>query len=54
MNKHKQINIRPFEETLPGLGERVHIDPSAAVIGDVTLAHYVSIKDRYLAMREPS
>jgi carbonic anhydrase/acetyltransferase-like protein (isoleucine patch superfamily) len=35
--------IRPFDAKYPKIGERVYIDPSAVVIGDVTLADDVSI-----------
>jgi carbonic anhydrase/acetyltransferase-like protein (isoleucine patch superfamily) len=37
------MNIRPYLDTLPALGERVYIDPAATVIGRVTLADDVSI-----------
>lgn len=37
------MNIRPFSEYSPTLGERVYIDPSACVIGRVWLADDVSI-----------
>ncbi|MDP1604329.1 MAG: gamma carbonic anhydrase family protein [Legionella sp.] len=36
-------SIRPFESIYPTLGERVYIDPTAVVIGDVTLADDVSV-----------
>src|SRR5205814_2204661 len=35
--------IRPFKGTLPTLGERVYVDPSAQVIGDVTLGDHASV-----------
>lgn len=35
--------IRPFLKHLPKLGERVFVDPSAQVIGDVTLGDHASI-----------
>jgi carbonic anhydrase/acetyltransferase-like protein (isoleucine patch superfamily) len=37
------LNIRPYLEHLPQLGRSVFIDPSAVVIGKVTLADDVSI-----------
>jgi carbonic anhydrase/acetyltransferase-like protein (isoleucine patch superfamily) len=37
------MNIRPYLDTVPSLGERVYIDPAASVIGRVTLADDVSI-----------
>ena len=37
------MNIRPYRDKMPVLGERVYIDPAATVIGDVTLAEDVSI-----------
>jgi carbonic anhydrase/acetyltransferase-like protein (isoleucine patch superfamily) len=37
MNHYTAKPLRPFAGHLPQLGERVFIDPSAAVIGDVTL-----------------
>jgi len=36
-------NIRPYQNILPTLGERVYVDPAACVIGDVVLADDVSI-----------
>ncbi|HMB43442.1 MAG TPA: gamma carbonic anhydrase family protein [Luteimonas sp.] len=36
-------NIRPFQNILPTLGERVYVDPAASVIGDVVLGDDVSI-----------
>ena len=36
-------NLRPYRGHLPQLGERVFIDPSAQVIGDVVLGDDVSI-----------
>ncbi len=35
--------IRPFLDTTPTLGERVYLDPTASVIGDVVLGDDVSI-----------
>lgn len=35
--------IRPFKNAWPRLGERVFIDPSAQLIGDVTLGDHASI-----------
>jgi carbonic anhydrase/acetyltransferase-like protein (isoleucine patch superfamily) len=37
------VNIRPFLDTRPVLGERVYVDPAASVIGDVVLGDDVSI-----------
>ena len=37
------MNIRPFENTLPILGQRVYVDPAATVIGNVVLGDDVSI-----------
>ena len=37
------MNIRPYRNKLPALGERVYVDPAAVVIGDVILADDVSI-----------
>ncbi|MFK8029297.1 MAG: gamma carbonic anhydrase family protein [Gammaproteobacteria bacterium] len=37
------ISLRPFLDHTPKLGERVFVDPSAVVIGQVTLADDVSI-----------
>ncbi len=37
------MNIRPFLQTKPQLGERVYIDKTAIVIGDVYLADDVAI-----------
>lgn len=34
---------RCFKDTIPRLGDNVYIDPAAAVIGDVTLGHDVSV-----------
>ena len=36
-------NIRPFTDTVPKLGERVMIDPSAVVLGDLIIGDDVSI-----------
>ncbi|MGH8429687.1 MAG: gamma carbonic anhydrase family protein, partial [Solimonas sp.] len=35
--------IRPFQDIHPRLGERVHVDASAQVIGDVTLGDDASV-----------
>lgn len=37
------MNIRTFNETKPTIGQRVYIDSSAVVIGDVTLGNDVSV-----------
>ncbi|MDH5630130.1 MAG: gamma carbonic anhydrase family protein, partial [Gammaproteobacteria bacterium] len=37
------MNIRTFENHLPKLGERVYVDPSAAVIGQVEIGDDSSI-----------
>ncbi|SKA22833.1 gamma carbonic anhydrase family protein [Novilysobacter spongiicola] len=37
------MNIRPYLEHHPSLGERVYVDPAATVIGAVTLGDDVSI-----------
>ncbi len=37
------MNIRPFENILPILGQRVYVDPAATVIGNVVLGDDVSI-----------
>ena len=37
------MNIRPFLDTQPTLGERVYVDPAATVIGDVVLGDDASI-----------
>lgn len=37
------MNIRPFENILPILGQRVYVDPAATVIGNVMLGDDVSI-----------
>nr|WP_156812375.1 gamma carbonic anhydrase family protein [Legionella tunisiensis] len=38
-----KMTIRSYENRSPLAGERVYIDPQAAVIGDVTLANDVSV-----------
>jgi len=43
MKHHNPANIRSFDGHSPTLGERVFIDPSAVVLGDVTLGDDVSI-----------
>ena len=35
--------IRPFKQIWPKLGERVYVDPSAQVIGDVELGDHSSV-----------
>ena len=35
--------LRPYRDVLPRVGERVYVDPSAAVIGDVVLGDDVSV-----------
>lgn len=37
------MNVRPFETKHPVCGEHVYIDPTAVVIGDVTLSNDVSV-----------
>ncbi len=37
------MNIRPFQNYIPKLGNRVYVDPAAVVIGEVSLADDVSI-----------
>jgi carbonic anhydrase/acetyltransferase-like protein (isoleucine patch superfamily) len=37
------MNIRPFDSYLPTLGERVYVDPTALVIGDVQLGEDSSV-----------
>ena len=37
------MNIRPYRDILPTLGERAYVDPAATVIGDVVLGDDVSI-----------
>ena len=34
---NRAMNIRPFLDTRPVLGERVYVDPAAHIIGDVVL-----------------
>ncbi len=43
MRKPVQDNIRSFEGSAPALGERVFVDDSAVVLGDVTLGDDVSV-----------
>jgi carbonic anhydrase/acetyltransferase-like protein (isoleucine patch superfamily) len=43
MHKPVQDNIRSFEGSAPALGERVFVDDSAVVLGDVTLGDDVSV-----------
>ncbi|EPJ48604.1 MAG: hypothetical protein OFPI_28890 [Osedax symbiont Rs2] len=37
------MNIRPYQGITPTLGQRVFVDPSAVVLGDVILAEDVSV-----------
>ena len=37
------MNIRPYRNVLPTLGERVYVDPMATVVGDVVLGDDVSL-----------
>lgn len=37
------MNLRPYLDTTPLLGERVYVDPAATVIGDVVLGDDVSV-----------
>lgn len=37
------MNLRPYLDKFPRLGERVYIDPAASVIGDVVLGDDVSV-----------
>lgn len=37
------MSIRPFQQHLPTLGERVYVDPAAVVIGDVVIGDDSSI-----------
>src|SRR5678815_3295584 len=37
------MDIRPYRDILPTLGERAYVDPAACVIGDVVLGDDVSI-----------
>ncbi|MBM4207739.1 MAG: gamma carbonic anhydrase family protein [Gammaproteobacteria bacterium] len=37
------MNIRRFNNIFPTIGESVYIDPSAVIIGDVTLGDHVSV-----------
>lgn len=41
--ENRSDNVRPFVRTKPNIGRRVYIDPSAVVIGDVSLGEDVSI-----------
>lgn len=43
MRHHTATSLRTFRGKTPTLGERVFIDPSAVVLGDVTLGDDVSI-----------
>lgn len=43
MKHHNPANIRSFDGHQPVLGEQVFIDPSAVVLGDVTLGEDVSV-----------
>lgn len=37
------MNVRPYRDKLPQLGQRVYVDPVASVIGDVVLGDDVSV-----------
>ena len=37
------MNVRPYLDRLPQLGERAYVDPAASVIGDVVLGDDVSV-----------
>jgi carbonic anhydrase/acetyltransferase-like protein (isoleucine patch superfamily) len=37
------MNVRPFGEKIPQLGQGVFVDPSAVVLGDVVLGHDCSV-----------
>ncbi|NZA27431.1 gamma carbonic anhydrase family protein [Luteimonas sp. SJ-92] len=37
------MNLRPYRDRRPELGERVYVDPAATVIGDVALGDDVSV-----------
>lgn len=43
MRHYNRVNLRSFQDKAPRIGERVLIDPSAVVVGDVTLAEDVSV-----------
>ena len=43
MRHYNSLNLRSFRGKAPRVGERVLIDPSAVVVGDVTLAEDVSV-----------
>ena len=43
MRHHSPINLRSFQNKAPATGQRVLIDPSAVVLGDVVLGDDVSV-----------
>lgn len=43
MSEHSSGAVRPFEGHHPQLGQRVMVDPTAVVVGDVALADDVSV-----------
>ena len=43
MNNTCSKNLRPYKEIIPKLNDTNYIDPSAVIVGDVTLADDVSI-----------
>lgn len=43
MRHHNPLNLRSFQGNVPVIGQRVYIDPSAVVLGRVTLEDDVSI-----------
>lgn len=43
MKADQQNNLRSFEDSFPVLGARVFVDPSAVVLGDVSLGDDVSV-----------
>ena len=43
MRHHSPINLRSFQNKSPATGQRVLIDPSAVILGDVALADDVSV-----------
>ncbi|TDG15802.1 gamma carbonic anhydrase family protein [Seongchinamella unica] len=43
MEHHTRTSLRSFHGKTPSLGERVLVDPSAVVLGDVTLGDDVSV-----------
>ena len=43
MRHHSPINLRSFQDKAPVIGQQVLIDPSAVVLGDVTLGDDASV-----------